>query len=287
MKGWMLLIATMVMTSLQASAQPAVSLVTLLAVRDANGWRIDGEVEGSGVTAAVLTPPGRAGFALPCESGPGVVLCERVEPAPPAAGFASLAALLAEYPAGGWSLSVNGGVRTATLPFDPQQPDGVVTVTNPANGAMHGPSTPSVSYQNACTNCGFLLFTIEDAATLGLVTEIETMVSGPPPLPSGQLDFADFFDAAPTPLADGTYRLIAGAAVGAIEVRNFDQGTGAAYEFQYGRGANLETATSFSVPEPGGCAFAATVALLGLARRGRGAALGAGGRAGAQNRAIS
>jgi len=274
MKGRMLLVAAIVVTSLQANAQLSVSIVTLLAVRDANGWRIDGEVEGSGVTSAVLTPPGRAGFALPCESGPGVVLCERVEPAPPAPGFASLAALLADYPAGSWSLSVNGGVLTATLPFDPQEPDNVVTVTDPANGAMNVTSTPGLAYQNDCTNCAFLLFMIEDAATLGLVTEIEAMVSGPPPLPSGQLDFADFFDGAPTPLADGSYRLIAGAGAGSLEVRNFDQGTGAAFEFQYGRGANLETATSFSVPEPAGGAFAAAIALLGLARRRRGAAMG-------------
>jgi len=273
MKRRMLLIATMVLVSFQASAQPLVSEVSVVAVRDANGWRIDGEVEGSGVTSAVLTPPGRAAFELPCESGPGVVLCERVEPAPPAPGFASLAALLAEYPAGSWSLSVNDGVLTATLPFDPQQPDGVVTVTNPADGALNVPSTPGVAYDNACTDCGFLLFMIEDAATLGLVTEIEGMVIGQPPLPSGQLDFADFFDAAPTPLANGTYRLIAGAALGALEVLSFDQGGG----FQYGSGANLETATFFSVPEPGGGAFAATVALLGLARRSRGAARGASG----------
>ncbi|MCX5738538.1 MAG: hypothetical protein NTZ61_08605 [Proteobacteria bacterium] len=283
MKGRMLLIATMVMTAFQASAQPAVSLVTLLAVRDANGWRIDSEVEGTGVTAAAFTPPGGTAFTVPCESGPGVVLCERVEPAPPAPGFASLAALLAEYPAGSWSLSVNGGVRTAALPFDPQQPDGVVTVTNPANGAMNVTSTPGVAYENACTSCGFLLFMIEDAATLGLVTEIEGMVIGQPPLPPGQIDFAEFFDAAPTPLANGTYRLIAGAALGALEVLSFGQGGG----FQYGSGANLETATFFSVPEPGGGAFAATVALLGLARRRRGAAMGASSRAGAQNRAIS
>jgi len=277
MKGRMLLVAAIVVTSLQANAQLSVSIVTLLAVRDANGWRIDGEVEGSGVTSAVLTPPGRAGFALPCESDPGVVLCERVEPAPPAAGFASLAALLADYPAGSWSLSVNGGVLTATLPFDPQEPDNVVTVTDPANGAMNVTSTPGLAYENACTDCGFLLFMIEDAATLGLVTEIDAMVIGLPPLPSRQLDFAEFFDAAPTPLADGTYRLTAGAAVGGLGVRNFDQGSDPAFQFQYGSGANLETATFFSVPEPAGGAFAAAVALLGLARRRRRAGAGASG----------
>jgi hypothetical protein len=271
----MLLVAAMLVTSFQANAQLSVSMVTLVAVRDANGWRIDGELEGSDVTSAVLTPPGRAAFALACESGPGVVLCERVEPAPPAPGFASLAALLADYPAGNWSLSVNGGARTTTLPFDPQQPDGVVTVTNPANGAMNVTSTPGVAYENACASCGFLLFMIEDAATLGLETEIDAIVIGPPPLLSGQLDFADFFDAAPTPLADGSYRLITGAGVGVLEVRSFDQGIGAAYEFEYGSGADLETATSFSVPEPAGGAFAAAVALLGLARRRRGAAMGA------------
>jgi hypothetical protein len=282
----MFLIAAIVMTSFQASAQPSVSLVTILAVRDAGGWRIDGEVEGTGVTSAVFTPPGGAALTLPCETDPDVVLCERVEPAPPAPGFESLAALLAAYPAGTWSLSVNDGERTATLPFDPQQPDGVVTVTDPANGATNVTSTPNVTYQNGCTKCGFLLFMIEDAATLGIETEIETVIIGSPPLPSGQLDFADFFEGASTPLADGSYQLVAGAGVGGLEVRNFDQGSGAAFEFQYGAGANLETATFFSVPEPAGGAFAAAVALLGLARR-RDAAMDSTGRADPQNRAIS
>lgn len=267
MRARMLLIATIVMTALPASAQPSDVLVTLLAVRDAGGWRIDAEVEGVGVSSAVFTPPGGAAFVVPCENDPDVVLCERVDPAPPAAGFASLAALLAAYPAGNWALSVNDGARTATLPFDPQQPNGTVDVTSPANGASNASSTPSVAYQNGCANCGFLLFLIEDAATQGLVTEIEALRTGPPPLPSGQIAFADFFDGAPVALSPGDYRLIAGAGAGALGLRNFDQGTGPAYEFQYGGGASLETATTFRVPEPSAAGCAAVATLLALAHR--------------------
>ena len=269
MRATTLLIAMIVMAPFAASAQPSDVLVTLLAVRDAGGWRIDGEVEGAGVTAAVFTPPGGAAFVVPCENDPDVVLCERVEPAPPAAGFASLAALLTAYPAGNWALSVNDGARTATLPFAPQQPNGTVDVTNPANGATNVSSTPSVAYQNGCTNCGFLTFRIEDAATQGLVTEIEALRTGPPPLPPGQIAFAEFFDGAPTALAPANYQLVSGAGVGALEVRSFDQGTGSTYQFQYGAGASLEAATSFRVPEPAAGAFAAAATLLGLARRRR------------------
>ena len=226
---------------------------------------MDVEVECAGVTAAVFTPPGGAAFVVPCENDPDVVLCERVEPAPPAAGFASLAALLAAYPAGSWSLSLNGGARTATVPFDPEQPSGVVAVTSPADGATNVSSMPSVAYQNGCTNCGFLLFLIEDAATAGLVTEIEALRTGPPPLPSGQIGFGEFFDGTPSALSPGDYRLIAGAGVGALAVRSFDQGAGPAYEFQYGGGASLETATSFRVPEPPAAGCAAVATLFGFA----------------------
>jgi len=263
------LFAVILLLGSKAEAQPVVSLVTLLAVKDAGGWHIDGEVEGTGLTSAAFVPPGRPALDLPCESGPGVILCEREEPSPPAPGFESLAALLVDFPAGNWQLSVNGGVRTATLPFDPESPDGFVTVTNPADGATHVSSTPTVTYQNACATCPFLEFRIEDAATVGDALEIDALITGPPPLPSGQLDFADFFDAAPTPLLVGDYRLIAGAGNGSLDTRAFDQGVGPAFEFQYGRGAELQSHSSFSVPEPAGAALAACSALLALARRRR------------------
>jgi hypothetical protein len=251
-----------------AQAEPAVSVATLLAVRDAYGWHIDAEVEGTGLASASFTPPGRPPLDLPCETDPGVRLCEREEPAPPAAGYASLADLLTAYPAGSWQLAVNGGALTAALPFDPAEPNGVVTVTDPADGARFVGATPGVSYANACTTCPFLEFRIEDAPTQGLAVEIETLVTGAPPLQSGQVAFADFFDATPVPLAPGAYRVVAGAALGSLTIASFDQG-GGAFDFQYGRGAEFQTVTTFTVPEPEAAALAGAAALFAVAGRRR------------------
>jgi len=267
MRSLAAILASSLVAAATAHAAPTVSLVTLLAVHDAYGWHVDAEVEGTGLTAAALTPPGGDALAVPCESGEGVILCEREEPAPPNAGFASLAAMLGTYPAGTWHLSIDGGVRTADLPFDPEEPNGAVTVTSPANGATGVPSMPTVAYQNECTTCAFLAFRIEDADTLGMVTEIEDLVTGEPPLPSGQIAFADFFDDAPIPLADGAYQIVTGAGLGTLETRSFKQGG----HFQYGSGGERQSTSQFRVPEPaaatGSAAVVAALAALSLRHR--------------------
>jgi hypothetical protein len=264
MRSAAILFTAVAALSSSAQAQLAPEIVTILAVRDAGGWRLDAEVEGTGITSASFTPPGRPALDVPCESDPGLVLCERVEPAPPSAGFATLAALLTQFPAGSWPLSVNGGALTVTLPFAPVEPDGVVTVTDPADSATNVSTTPDVSYQNTCASCTFLEFRIEDAATGGEVFEISTILFGPAPLPSsGQLYFEDFGEGPPTPLPIGEYGLIAAAGIGALETRSFDQGG----DFEYGAGASLQTYSLFSVPEPDAGALVASAALLGLARR--------------------
>jgi len=270
MRRTAILLAAILALSSTAQAQLEVQMVTVLAVRDPGGWRIDVEVEGIGVTSASFTPPGQPVLDVPCEVGGDVVLCERVEPAPPSAGYATFAALLAQFPAGGWLLSVNGGARTATVPFDPQEPDGVVSVTDPADGATQVSSTPDVSYQNGCASCTFLEFHIEDAATLGEVFEIGAFLFGAPPLPSGQLAFDDFTaEGTPSPLPDGDYRLMAAAGVGALQTRTFDQGP----EFQFGSGASLQSPTFFSVPEADAGGIAASAALLALAGLAKGSGL--------------
>lgn len=258
----MLLMAILAPFSI-AHAQP--EMVTILAVRDASGWRIDVEADGTGLTSASFTPPGRPALVVACEGGPGAVLCERVEPAPPAAGAATLAALLTQFPAGTWLVSINGGALTATVPFAPSEPDGLVTVTDPADGATGVSATPDVSYQNGCSNCTALEFRIEDAATRGEVFEIEAFVFGAAPIPSGRLDFEAFAAGAAPPLPDGEYQLMAAAIDGALDERSFDQG-GA---FEFGAGASLQSRTSFGVPEPAAAllAAAATAALVELRRR--------------------
>lgn len=265
MRRTVLLLAALTALSSPAQAQLDPQAVTILAVRDTGGWRLDVEVEGAGITSASFTPPGGPALDVPCENDPSVVLCERVEPAPPAAGAASLAALLTQFPAGSWLVSVNGGALTATVPFAPVEPDGVVTVTDPADGATNVSATPDVTYQNACTSCNFLEFRIEDAATLGETFETSTVLFGPAPLPSGQLYFADFGDGPPTPLANGEYQLLAAAGIGALETTQFDQGDA----FEYGAGASLQAYTLFSVPESAAGSLVAVSALVALADRSR------------------
>jgi hypothetical protein len=210
-------------------------MVTILAVRGAGGWRIDVEVEGIGLTSASFTPPGQPALVVACESGQekssASASSRRRRPQAP-----TLAALLTQFPAGNWLVSVDGGVLTATVPFA-RSAGRRRLITDPANGATNVSATPGVSYQNACSNCTFLEFRIEDAATLGTVFEIDAFLSGAAPLPSGLLDFEAFDEGTAPPLPDGEYRLMAAAIDGALEARSFDQG-GA---FDFGAGASLQT----------------------------------------------
>ena len=72
MRSAVLVLAAIVALASSAQAQLDPELVTILAVRDAGGWRIDVEVEGVGITSASFTPPGGPALDVPCErSGRG------------------------------------------------------------------------------------------------------------------------------------------------------------------------------------------------------------------------
>ena len=119
-----------VATAVAALALPAAaaeqSFVSIVAVQTATGWFFETEVDGPpgrSPTRRSHRPPGLRSLSAASPSGDGDS-CYRTDPPEGGAGFASLAALLAAYPAGSYLLSLDGGALTAQLDFAPLEPDG-------------------------------------------------------------------------------------------------------------------------------------------------------------------
>jgi len=238
-----------------APAQAAVTLdiASLFAVEDDSGWRLRVELEGSGdVASATLAPPGQPAFALACGSSGEGTECEFES-----AEAASLAALLAVYPSGEYQLALNGGTHTAGLPFDPVAPDGLVTVTSPADGEAYVDPTPAISWTHDCTNCVALGFDLVDLAA-PIDVGLERFVI--PPVSPGSISWSQlesYRGPKPSALPDGLYGLTASTAVGEIATERLTPGNDG---FEYTQGALRDVRTTFTVPEPG--AVASGVALL-------------------------
>ncbi len=246
-----------------ASAAPApggaqtLELGGLTAERDQTGWRFIAAFEGStDISSAVIEPPERDIVGLSCESiGPDLVEC-LFESLP----FDSLAELLAGYPAGDYTLDLNGGARTAVLPFDPVEPNGVVTVSDPADGTSGVSSTPAIVYTHNCTMCDALSFEITNPGEPAVVG-LELLVLDDPLPDAGTVPYAaleSFEGAKPSELPAGSYALRAATAIGTIEEATLIPG-GA--PFEYATAALIGTDTTFTVPEP--AALSAALASLG------------------------
>jgi hypothetical protein len=228
-------------------------------------WFLNIGIEGStNITSASLTPPGKAAIPLVCTNQGGFVACDF-----DAVGFASLEQLLESYPAGTWVLELNSGDRTANLDFDPVDPDGVGTVSDPLDGAANVSPTPSVSYDQDCTNCDALIVEI-NGHTTPVDVGLERVLFAPLAA-SGSVSYADFesFEGPkPSALPDGQYHLTLSTAVGGITTENLTPG-GDAFDYVTAGIRNVDT--FFTVPEPSAAALGVAVAAL-LARRRRGGA---------------
>lgn len=255
-----LLVAVAAALAGPATARAAVTLdlFALLAYEDDSGWRLVAELEGSNeITTATLTPPARPAFALACGAS-----SERTECEFESSEAASLAELLTAYPSGQWTLSLNGGTRSATLGFAPVAPDGLVTVTSPADGAADVSPTPTIAWVHDCSNCVALSFDLVDVAG-AFPIGLEVFVAGSPPPSPGSLAYdalESYRGPKPAALPDGSYALAAATVVGSVTNRNLTPGGDA---FEYSSGALRATESRFTVPEP--AAPAATAAALGLA----------------------
>lgn len=242
---------------LAAAAPPAravtLELASLFAEEDDAGWRLRFELEGStDVETATLTPPGGSAALLGC-----ITDAERTECEGQSAPFASLAALLDAYPAGQYLLSLNGGARTASLPFAPVAPSGLVTVTDPEDGEADVSPTPTIAWVHDCTNCVALFFDVADEDA-PFPVGLELFVVGVPPPSPGSLPYAlleSYRGPKPGALPNGRYALTAATAVGEQSVEQLSPG-GAA--FSYSSGALRGVRTSFTVPEAGPAAAGIT-----------------------------
>jgi hypothetical protein len=234
-------------------------------------WFLNIGVEGSvDITSASVTPPGQSAIPLDCTDQGTFVECDLEDP-----GFASLAQLLATYPAGTWSLALNGGAQTASLEFSPVEPDGEGTASDPANGATNVSPTPTVSYDQGCTNCAALLVEITGLAT---PTEVSLeRVFFAPLAASGAVPYADFesFEDVPKPpeLPEGQYQLTLSTVVGSLSTESLTPGGD---EFEYLTAGIRNVDTLFTVPEPGAAASGVGLAALLAGRRRRGRARPAG-----------
>jgi hypothetical protein len=208
-----------------------------------HGWLYEIYVTGQDVLAGTLTPPGGAPIELVATS-PG----DLSYVSPP---FASLALLQAAFPpstTGGYLISLNGGVSTVALDFDPLLPDGAMTVTAPANGATLG-SLPSFTLSNACSNCVGQFASIVDTTTDGQFVLVESDSAAPFPTTLGLPDFgANQGSAGPVSggLPDGPYFFFAAAYVDATSSESFTPPD----VFDYSPGAYRSDGVDFTVPEP-------------------------------------
>jgi len=253
-----------------ASAQDSITLDAFNVLSGPGaGWHFEVELEVAGATSASFTPPGSS-TATPIPEDldfPGSFFFS--DPLETAPGFTSLVALLASHPTGNYLVLVNGSALQKTVPFAPIAPDGIVTLTSPANGSSNVSQTPSVDFTQNCINCNFLSFDIE---SMGTGAFFDATASIPGPLPnSGPIAYTAFLQggAAAPPLPNGSYDLFGDAAVGTLDpAATFDVGSGS---FQLFVGAANETSSVFTVPEPraGLAAGAALAALLALSVRRR------------------
>jgi hypothetical protein len=260
----LVLAAVLALTAAPARAQ-TLELVNLNAEQQGSDWFLNAELEGStNITSASVAPPGQAAIPLGCENPGGFVECDFEDH-----GFASLADLLATYPAGTWALALNGGARTASLDFAPAEPDGVGAASDPANGATNVSPTPTISYTQDCTNCDAFIVEIDGIGgptDIGLEAVFFAPLAASDSVPYADLD--SFEGPKPAALPDGQYRLTLSTAVGSITTESLTPG-GDHFEYVTAGIRNVETV--FTVPEPGGASLGVAASALLARWRRRGA----------------
>lgn len=227
------------------------------------GWFFVAFVIGQDLLNGTITPPGGAPLDLSI-SFPGEIGFI-------SGSFPSSAALQAAFPPSDavnkYDVSLNGGVATISLDFDPLIPDGGTTVTSPADMATVG-SQPSFTVANTCTNCTTQFAEIFDIGTNGDLVLLE-LEEGLPPF-SATIGLSDFGanegSLGPiTELPEDDYFFLTEVLNEDVTVESFAPTD----DFDYFAGAFRDDRIEFTVPEPEGSVLvaAALVTLARLARR--------------------
>lgn len=220
-------------------------------------------LSGTGITDAQFLAPGHAPIALDCQASGATIDCAYEHPHSQEPGYASLAALLADWNAGDWAVTLNGGqYATEPLSFAPVAPDGTATVTAPAPGSTGVSSTPTVTYTHDCTNCNVILVEVSDVPNLAV--DLEQFLMGAPLASPNSVTY-DQLDSTsgpkPAALPNGLYEVFVTTGKGSIETRQLDQGGSPVDSFELATAALRETRETFTVPEPTTGAAAALAAL--------------------------
>jgi hypothetical protein len=139
------------------------------------GWIFEAYVMGSDLVEGTITPPG----------GPSLALIEddEAEFGFVSDPFVSLEELQASYPAtadSGYVIRLNHAVASVELDFDPLVPDGLTTISAPADEAVVGPR-PAFSNASSCTTSEGLVAELDDHDTGGVLGEHAAVYGTPLP----------------------------------------------------------------------------------------------------------
>jgi MYXO-CTERM domain-containing protein len=224
------------------------------------GWTFELELEGTGLGAVTLTPPGQS--AIPIVDG------DATDREFQSATFASFAALQLSFPAGSYAIDVNAGAITLMLDFNPVAPDGGGFFTFPTHGSSTLDTTPTFSVDNsACTNCNVQALHVEDTGFTSVDLDYFEFAPFSSSIPLASFEPNEGGAGPITELPFDDYETCVSLAVATIESDFMNGGQ----TFELIRAAVDNSCIRFTVPEPGGSVLGATalVTLAALARRRR------------------
>jgi hypothetical protein len=251
--------------ALPAQAQLSVDEIAIAAAlagdATGSGWFFLVEVQGTGLSSGLVTPPVGDAFALTDARGEGRELEFEAGP------FGSFAALQSAHPAGDYTVTVNGS-HTVVLAWSPTEPVGVsgeasLVIDSPADGATGVDAMPDVSYTLDCMNCDDLNLELQSlpGPTFGFGELDVGMFTNPIPFAAMMSSGSE------TELAPGLVDAELLAGLVSFTDRSFLPPSGLP-AFTYIEAGVVTTFSTFTVPEPGGVGTAlAALATLGLLGR--------------------
>lgn len=243
----------------QAFGVHSLDVVRLEAAREDQGaglqWFFFAEANGGALNSITVTPP----IGSPVVLTDPAMMGEEFDFE--SNGFSSLGNLNAVFPAGTYTVTVDG-TQTSSLFWDPTIPAGAagdpsLSITSPASMETGVSSTPDVTYALDCTNCSDLDIEIFDLLTDGATALFSTSASAPPALPNPILFSSLISENMLTELPDGDVVIDMLVGLSAFDTGTLSPSGGG---FDYEEVGSLLAMSTFQVPEPS-ATFASLAAL--------------------------